>query len=820
MKRLFTRTMAQPLGPNAVIIGAMDDQQTQQNEEAQPDHCGADQTSTNDTEQTRSDEGFERATQATSTRMYKYAAFISYQHNERDARVAQEVQRSIESFRFPKGMGGGNKGLGKCFRDEDELAVSSSLPKSIKQALGESAALIVVCSPEAKRSAWVEREIKEYVSMHGAGRVFAVLADGEPQTAYPQALLGANSAQALTGADSDGADAFDEDTAPFAADFRYASRKKRPAERTRLMAALADVDYDNLVQRLERRRKKTRVASLALVVLIASLGLLSLFEAGNRAIAESKELAMRSQMELESGHRIQALKTALSALPSSGACRERPLVDEAERALDQALQIYCTDSAWLPTFCLEMPDRVVSFTTSPSDGCWAALIDEQMNLGIFDLQTGALLHLFKLEEDFAELKTFPPNRELSSPDADRNVPSSSVDAWVVKPYDKRHVLVYNREEPGGMACVEVLTGERVWQFRGFRADGVCVSPDGKTVGVVSVDPEKKIILSLIDVGSVSIKGSSDYDMTDENEGHLMPDGPLPCAVDNDGNMRFAIGYDSYAYTVEDDSLHHRWKSSWTTSVEPASGLESFDGKIAVLDGQGKFFATEVIYAMAEGNRGYEGEWRANLTDGQSLLWSNSGAFANESILPSDDYRQTKTRRGTPCIEGTVARQGNEVIVRAGNTVMLLSSDNGEVVWSRSYGSNVLDATALYSAEGRCYLCVATSDGTLDMVWMSATSMLMATSMGRIPFDSSKITVADFASSYTLALAMPFAASNEVLVYRFWTREKDDVAPGFTFSEKLDTARRIVSANAGSGEDAGLVQKPWFGNERYVQKRED
>ena len=750
------------------------------------------------------------ASVAAPAQMYKYAAFISYQHNASDTKVAKEVQAAIESFRFPKGMGGGNKGLGKCFRDEDELAVSSLLPNSIKQALGESAALIVICSPEARQSAWVEREIKEYMALHGSDRIFAVLTDGDPQNAYPHALQGV---------DSDGEAAPDEGSDPLAADFRDGSRRKRRAERTRVIAALANANYDDLVQRLEKRRKKARVtiaaASLALVVLIGALGLVALSEARKHSIAESKELAARSEMELQSGHRIKAIKTALSALPSSSAELERPLVDEAREALEHALQINAMQSPWLPTYCLEMPGDVVSFVTSPNGGCWAALVDDQMNLGVFDLQTGATLHLFAMEEKFEDLKTFPADHEPREEGAENHVPSTSVDAWMLKPFDERHLLVCNREEPGGVACVEVFTGKVEWKYQSFSTDGVAVSPDGRTVGVISIDPGKYLSLTWTDTESVSIVDEANFDMADEEEALAVPDEPLPCAIDNAGNMRFAVGSYSYAYTVDDQYLHYSKGVYQMTSVECASGLQGYDGKVAVLEGEGRFFAAEDAYSKEDDSQAMEGCWLANLVDKRELLWSNDGTYDLESFVSPDDYRKYDSTGGSPAIEGTVWHEGQKVIMSAGSTVMLLSPESGEVVWSRSYSSTVLDATALLSPEGRGFLCVATAGGDLDAVLMKSSSVIIGATKGRIPFVSSEIVLGNFDMSCVLALAKPLSSSNEVMVYRLWSRSEDDVAPLFTFDEELDIARRILSANEGSGKDADLVQIPWMADQGYA-----
>ena len=154
----------------------------------------------------------------THTNSSSYAAFISYRHLPRDAEVACEVQRAIEEYRLPRlvaranapaettsntacafpeadayaeiahkeailhtenasiGTTTHNKDtfnaqehkvrrptkLGKCFRDEDELAASHSLPDSIREALAASRTLIVICSPETQESSWVRREIEMF----------------------------------------------------------------------------------------------------------------------------------------------------------------------------------------------------------------------------------------------------------------------------------------------------------------------------------------------------------------------------------------------------------------------------------------------------------------------------------------------------------------------------------------------------------------------------------------------------------------------------------------------------------------------------------
>ena len=90
-----------------------------------------------------------------------YKAFISYSHT--DEQTARWLHRYLENYRMPRALNGGGaaqKRLRPIFRDREELASSVSLSESIKTALMRSEALIVVCSPAAAQSKWVNEEIQ------------------------------------------------------------------------------------------------------------------------------------------------------------------------------------------------------------------------------------------------------------------------------------------------------------------------------------------------------------------------------------------------------------------------------------------------------------------------------------------------------------------------------------------------------------------------------------------------------------------------------------------------------------------------------------
>ena len=118
----------------------------------------------------------------------KYWAFLSYSHQ--DAKVCEWLHQSLESFRVPKRLIGRDSREGRIearlfpvFRDRDELPGSSELGKNLTEALAQSRYLIVICSPAAARSRWVNEEIRQFKMMGGEGRILALITDGEPNAA-------------------------------------------------------------------------------------------------------------------------------------------------------------------------------------------------------------------------------------------------------------------------------------------------------------------------------------------------------------------------------------------------------------------------------------------------------------------------------------------------------------------------------------------------------------------------------------------------------------------------------------------------------------
>ena len=198
----------------------------------------------------------------------EYVAFISYRHTELDKKIAKKVHYMVEHYVIPKELRGpdGNKHLGKVFRDEEELPVSSNLTDSIQTALDHSKFLIVICTPNLPKSIWCEREITYFIEKHGRDHVVGILVDGTPETSFPKPLT-----QAIE-VDAEGNEVI-RVVEPLAANLTDVNHKYKEGrlrkEAVRLYAALLGCPFDSLWQREKRQKMRKLVALMGLVVAVA-----------------------------------------------------------------------------------------------------------------------------------------------------------------------------------------------------------------------------------------------------------------------------------------------------------------------------------------------------------------------------------------------------------------------------------------------------------------------------------------------------------------------------------------------------------------------
>ncbi len=122
-----------------------------------------------------------------------YPAFLSYSH--KDNRWAQWLHKRLEDFALGADLIGRETELGPVpkllrpiFRDRDEFTPGQSLTDATIAALDASRALIVLCSPSAAKSHYVNEEVRLFRWRHPERPVVPVIVGGNEAEGFPPAL--------------------------------------------------------------------------------------------------------------------------------------------------------------------------------------------------------------------------------------------------------------------------------------------------------------------------------------------------------------------------------------------------------------------------------------------------------------------------------------------------------------------------------------------------------------------------------------------------------------------------------------------------------
>jgi WD40 repeat protein len=267
-----------------------------------------------------------------------FDAFISYSHAA-DGRLAPAVQRGLHRLARPWHR---RRALW-IFRDQTGLSVTPGLWSSIQSALDGSQYFVLLASPEAARSPWVNKEIEHWVATKSPQRILPVLTGGEwgwdaaagdftgDSTAVPDALRGV----------------FVEE--PLYLDLRWARddvhlnlRHARFRDAiAQLAAPMHGVSKDELESEDVRQHRRARrlwssgVALVVVLALMASLtGVLAMRNAGWANASEVEAQRQHENAQVQEGHAQAAAAETRRQEQLAG--EQRALAGQA--AADAALQ--------------------------------------------------------------------------------------------------------------------------------------------------------------------------------------------------------------------------------------------------------------------------------------------------------------------------------------------------------------------------------------------------------------------------------------------------------------------------------------------------
>ena len=122
--------------------------------------------------------------------------FISY--SRKDIVFARALEKALENYAPPKDLNVPDRRL-VVFRDEDDF-IGVEYNQSLRNHLKNSNKMLVICSPDARASQFVNEEIRLFADMRGAKNIIPVLLSGIPNSeattpedehkkAFPRSLI-------------------------------------------------------------------------------------------------------------------------------------------------------------------------------------------------------------------------------------------------------------------------------------------------------------------------------------------------------------------------------------------------------------------------------------------------------------------------------------------------------------------------------------------------------------------------------------------------------------------------------------------------------
>lgn len=318
---------------------------------------------------------------------YKYYAFISYKHE--DEKYAKWLHKRLENYRIPIALQ--NTAIPEranpIFRDQTDLVPGKPLKASINEKLLKSKYLIVICSRNlARESEYVDFEINTFREMGREDRIIPIIIDGEPNAEKPENECFSNAIKELPGeilaADS-------------TKDGRYIASLK-------ILAAMFNLDADDLLRRDDRRRKKKRLTVGFLCSLITVLAFVVTTVICHLGYQSNVEMAIGAY---ESKEYTAAAEYAAKALSLPGKKDEKA---EAEAILRGSViyeELKKSNNQFHKEYEIELPNNSIIFYGESEDGTKVAFSDLG-KVWVYDSQSKERLATFDFISEKQELDEY------------------------------------------------------------------------------------------------------------------------------------------------------------------------------------------------------------------------------------------------------------------------------------------------------------------------------------------------------------------------------------------------------------------------------
>ena len=200
---------------------------------------------------------------------YKYFAFISFQNS--DAREAVRLQHAIERYRLPAVLCKQDSSIPRRIKPLycyiNDMHAGEELMQELKSRMEQSRYLIVVCSPRAAKSAYINSGIDYFVSLGRRDSIIPVIVDGVPYSNDPATEC---FPEALRRHFPKHADPLQDHSILGINIHEQGVSRRKAYSRAMLMvvARMLQLDFDGLLLRDRQRRRKRAVLAACLSVLV------------------------------------------------------------------------------------------------------------------------------------------------------------------------------------------------------------------------------------------------------------------------------------------------------------------------------------------------------------------------------------------------------------------------------------------------------------------------------------------------------------------------------------------------------------------------
>ena len=568
-----------------------------------------------------------------------YHAFMSYSHAA-DGRLAPALHSALHQFAKPWYR---LRAL-HLFRDKTTLHPTPHLWGAIQAAMDQCAHFILLASPEAAASIWVQREIDHWRKSKSLDKMIIVLTDGE--------LVWDDAAGAFDGAASTAIPeslrrAFPEE--PLYLDLRWAREPAQLSMRdARFREAVAEIaaplhgrPKDEISGEDVRQRRRARQlawsGAIALSILTVASVIAAWFAVEQMSVATEQRNAATEQSQVALARQLAAQSVAvraqfadrlpLATLLALQSTRLRPSF-EGNQALRAALTLLPrqTDSYPYAGFGPEGRVRALAFTP---DGDFLAVARDAGGADLFDLREHQAVGTFAPDESPVKFVDVTAE-DVESEDSQGRTEATSL---AFSP-DGRALAVASND--GAARLYDISSGRELLRIQhGSPVATIAFAADGRRLATGSNDGKARVF------AAASARPLSDLERAENNDEiqlvmesehdeevrqvRFSPDGEILAALSTDGGISL-----SKLDTQEVDQ-------AWYAGVSGLGLAFSEDGeKLATANGDFAF-----VWDVRTGKQLFKAT-HANSEEGAShLLWIDTAVFS-----PNAEYLATAGRDGS------------------------------------------------------------------------------------------------------------------------------------------------------------------------------